>query len=323
MHVQPSLDTPVLQTLTETDAPALMDLARRLGWAFRREQVLLFLQTGWLIGIRAGRRLLGSAALFEYGRTWASIGVVMVDPDHQRQGLGRRLVEACLARAKETGASVSLVSTAAGLPLYRSLGFTIVGSVHRMQYTVQGTADQATPGLAHETIRIGDGAADTSVRLDSIRAADWPEIIRFDQRVTGVDRSRLFFGRHDSDARITTPTVEPHGGLCSLARSALTARDDAGQLLGMTLAVAKPGAFSIGPLLATSPAIAEHLASAIAACCGGTVRIDVLGEQAAFRTNLLKRGWTEVMVSPLMVWHGENLPGERNYLFALADPALG
>lgn len=54
----------------------------------------------------------------------------MVDPSHQRKGLGRQLVRYGQALADQDGVSASLIASEAGDLLYVSCGFQAVG---RMQ----------------------------------------------------------------------------------------------------------------------------------------------------------------------------------------------
>lgn len=57
------------------------------------------------------------------------LSTLAVHPASQRQGIGRRLVEWGLERAKWDGAPVGLEASAKGTRLYRSLGFKIVNEV--------------------------------------------------------------------------------------------------------------------------------------------------------------------------------------------------
>lgn len=63
------------------------------------------------------------------------IGIVMnvyTHPDHRRKGYARSVIEKLLADAKEKNlSSVELQATAAGYPLYKSVGFKDEGSRYR------------------------------------------------------------------------------------------------------------------------------------------------------------------------------------------------
>lgn len=61
--------------------------------------------------------------------TWY-LDLLMVDPSHQRKGLGRKLVRYGLELADEEGVCASVIGSEAGDGLYTSCGFEAVG---RMQ----------------------------------------------------------------------------------------------------------------------------------------------------------------------------------------------
>jgi GNAT superfamily N-acetyltransferase len=68
----------------------------------------------------------GDDLLLDPDRDPARIRAFFVDPDWARQGLGRRLHEACASAAAQAGfRSMALVATLPGEPLYRALGFTV------------------------------------------------------------------------------------------------------------------------------------------------------------------------------------------------------
>lgn len=71
------------------------------------------------------------------GDTWF-VGNVGVLPEHRRKGIARKVVEACVALAREKGAKTIVLDVIAGnLPaytLYDSLGFETYGSEHELIY---------------------------------------------------------------------------------------------------------------------------------------------------------------------------------------------
>ena len=87
------------------------------------EEVEAGLATTWNITARADDgRLIGLVRVMDDGLLYASIWDLIVAPDHQRQGIGRALLEAALERTAERRL-VSLIATSAGDALYRSAGF--------------------------------------------------------------------------------------------------------------------------------------------------------------------------------------------------------
>lgn len=72
----------------------------------------------------ADRTKAGPDPLLDPATDPARIRAFFVHPDRARQGLGRRLLDACSAAAKAAGfQSLQLAATLPGEPLYRSCGF--------------------------------------------------------------------------------------------------------------------------------------------------------------------------------------------------------
>ncbi|KAJ5738201.1 acyl-CoA N-acyltransferase [Penicillium malachiteum] len=63
----------------------------------------------------------------KYGNRWHAQSVV-VSSSHQRKGIGRRLMQEVLSRARSEGVPVGLEASVDGEQLYRSLGFVLRGS---------------------------------------------------------------------------------------------------------------------------------------------------------------------------------------------------
>jgi ribosomal protein S18 acetylase RimI-like enzyme len=57
----------------------------------------------------------------------ADLMVLAVDPNHQRRGIGRKLVRWGLEQAAAEDQKVFLIATPEGKPLYESLGFRVLG----------------------------------------------------------------------------------------------------------------------------------------------------------------------------------------------------
>ncbi|GGE07654.1 hypothetical protein GCM10011571_06110 [Marinithermofilum abyssi] len=63
--------------------------------------------------------------------TWATIGMVAVDPDKQRNGLGQGVLQQLLQHA-DASLPCSLVATLAGVPLYRQCGFQTIEHIYKV-----------------------------------------------------------------------------------------------------------------------------------------------------------------------------------------------
>jgi GNAT superfamily N-acetyltransferase len=277
--------------LGREDEAALRALAERVGWQFTRDQTALFLSgIGRVRGVWRDGALIASAGLYRYDGRLASLGNVMVDPRFWRQGLATRLVIECLAEAKAAGAPVVLVATPMGEPLYRKLGFQTIGSVHRLEIDPAGTPAAASP-------------MPNDVR--PLQPDDLEEIVRLDERAFGACRRAVY----ETLFALRTP-----GWGC---------RDADGALLGFTFAIRKPSALCLGSVVARDVSIALALVRRASSGWTVPVRVDVPHEQTAFRCELLAGGFRERMISPLMSFGTDSLPGARSRWFALLDPALG
>ena len=110
---------------------------------------------------------MSSGALFDYGGSLRSIGMVLVAPPHRRRGLARAVMDRCLSMAGRR--PTMLIATAMGESLYVDLGFAEVGRVARM------ACDSAAAGE----------------RLPSISTADVHAVLELDRMACGADRSAL------------------------------------------------------------------------------------------------------------------------------------
>ncbi len=74
---------------------------------------------------------MGAGLWWPDGPAAATLGLVIIAPECQGQGLGRHLVESLLGDAGDR--AVKLIATQAGRPLYERLGFRDVGTIHHRQ----------------------------------------------------------------------------------------------------------------------------------------------------------------------------------------------
>lgn len=118
-----------LRPLTMADLPGAQALSTAVRWPHRLEDWQFVAALGEGLAAEAGRRLVGTGLTWSFGGGWSSLGMMIVAPDMQGQGIGRRLMEALLPR---TG-GVLLHATEAGEPLYRRYGFSPCGIIRQHQ----------------------------------------------------------------------------------------------------------------------------------------------------------------------------------------------
>lgn len=89
--------------LHEEHTSGLLRLCRQAGWPDYGEQELaLLVQQGRFFGYQNVRGdIISCIGLFLFGRL-ASIGLVIVDKEYKRLGLGRRMVNACISKTDES-----------------------------------------------------------------------------------------------------------------------------------------------------------------------------------------------------------------------------
>ncbi|QSO46026.1 GNAT family N-acetyltransferase [Alicyclobacillus mengziensis] len=281
-----------IQPLTAADEQRLSALVGEVGWGVAPGRLNAMLTVGKGFGHFLDETLITSSILFPYGRELAFLGMVIVHPLWQRKGLGSAIVKKCLELAEELGVNrVGLLATDAGYPLYRSLGFETVERVHRYI----GKPKRITRGRGGHV----------GIHIRPLGETDWTELISMDQEVTGVLRKETYM------AFVKTVTT------------AIVARDGQGQLLGYAMASEVGDMLIIGPLHATATEVATELALHLTQSALGQVRIDVPAGQTEWMRVLLALGLEEVHVSPMMLYGGQGLPGQRTWMFGIMDAALG
>jgi len=109
----------------------VMTLVSETGWPHRPDDVRPLLDLGrlWCAVDRKSGSLAGMAVWWPMGRDHGRVGLVIVSPRYQRQGLGRALMERVLVDAD--GRSLALLATEDGRPLYEKLGFRSIGRTQR------------------------------------------------------------------------------------------------------------------------------------------------------------------------------------------------
>lgn len=164
----------VLRNIAPSDATACAGLARAVGWPHRAEDWEMAIGLGHGVVATLGPEIVATALWWLYGEHHAALGMIIVSPEHQGAGLGRRLMQALLAQTE--GRSLLLNATVAGQPLYEKLGFVLCGAICQYQGEV-GTV--ARPVLAGGTT------------LRAATLADLPALEQLDEAATGLPRGPL------------------------------------------------------------------------------------------------------------------------------------
>jgi len=118
----------VLSELGAADLLDMLPLSVEAGWNQTGDDWAVFVRHGSVFGVRAGGRLVATAAALPYG-PFGFVAMVLTARDHRGRGLATRLT----ARAIEAlGAAVPVLdATAAGEPVYARLGFRPLFRIRR------------------------------------------------------------------------------------------------------------------------------------------------------------------------------------------------
>jgi GNAT superfamily N-acetyltransferase len=154
------------------DLPAAQALSAAVGWPHRLEDWQFVAALGTGLVAEAGRRVVGTGLTWSYGGGWSSLGMVIVAPAMQGQGIGRRLMEALLPPA----GGVLLHATQAGEPLYRTFGFAPCGVIRQ---------HQGAP------FSVGFHAPRAGERIRPAGRADLPVLTALDTAATGMGRGAV------------------------------------------------------------------------------------------------------------------------------------
>jgi ribosomal protein S18 acetylase RimI-like enzyme len=112
-------------------AYAWVDWPQREGWRLEA----LSRSCTWFAAREADETLVGVARLLDDGGLHAALWDVIVRPDRQGRGIGRRLVEMAVDRCRADGRRlVALVSTPAAVGFFASLGFVTESHGHVAMY---------------------------------------------------------------------------------------------------------------------------------------------------------------------------------------------
>ncbi|MBN1563947.1 MAG: GNAT family N-acetyltransferase [Anaerolineae bacterium] len=213
-----------LRKMTSDDIPAVVALLAQVGWTFNPRDVVRLLHwspEGCFVLAEPGGELVGCVTTTPYEARLAWIGMMVVKPDCQQQGLGGQLMRAALdyliARGTER---IMLDATAVGRPLYTKLGFRDIGKVERWE---------------------GKASTYLGPRGRAMWPTDLPALLKLDAVLFGVNRTHIL-----------TRLIEEFPDL-------VWVDEERGQLEGYIMGRRAPNGVHLGPWMSWSAAAAERL----------------------------------------------------------------
>ncbi|MDH1171305.1 GNAT family N-acetyltransferase [Pantoea agglomerans] len=229
-----------IRAMTPDDLDHCFTLTQALKWPHRREDWALALQLGEGTVIEEQGKLIGSAVLWRWGDSAATLGLIIVDNQQQGRGLGKQLMLAQLEKLPDC--NVRLHATEMGKGLYEKLGFVSCGEIRQHQ-------TRAVTTLPEPVIPAG-------LQLRPATLADHATLVTLDQQAHGMHRPALF----------------DH-----LLRDCQTVllQDDQQQIQGFASLRRFGHGWAIGPIIAGDFAVAQALvASLMQSLQGEFLRID-------------------------------------------------
>ncbi len=158
----------ILRPMSHADLGEGLRLCRASNWNQLEDDWRFFLDHGGASLAEQDGTVVGSVGWLPFGRDFAWLSMMLVDPAVRRGGIGSKLMEAALEAL--AGQHVRLDATPAGEPMYRKFGFLGEYSLARTKVA-------------------GGGQLFGDVR--AIEPADLAAIFARDREVFGADRSAL------------------------------------------------------------------------------------------------------------------------------------
>lgn len=276
-HIRPApIDASLMQ--------GCMALSAEAGWNQLPDDWSVFLDHGKVFALLGeDGQPVATGATITYSGGFAWIGMVLVAASHRRQGLGTRILEACLEEVQSKGLVPVLDATPAGEAVYRPLGFEPQFGLSRWQGQ-GGRAGQIRHGIR------------------SMRESDVPALIASDALAFGADRPFL---------------------LNSLFRRApqlaLATEDGTGFVLARPGRIAT----QLGPVIAQTEEQAGELLGAALDLIDGPVFIDVVDAHSRLASALKERGFSIQRPFLRMAQNRSTPFGNPRRLFAVVGPEFG
>jgi GNAT superfamily N-acetyltransferase len=133
-------------------------------------RLMLSIGRGWGISLADGT-LAASTLVLPYGKDFAWVSMVLVLPEHRRQGYASQLLRVAIADLEKDAVTPVLDATPAGREVYRQEGF------------------HDTWGFKRFSLRNAAGKKHPAVR--EVRERDWPSLLTMDRAAFGASREML------------------------------------------------------------------------------------------------------------------------------------
>lgn len=298
-----------------TSAQQLYGFSQKLHWPHGAEEWQAMKDIGQLYSLSDNDAPYATALLVQNNPAWYNIGMVLVDPDHQRRGIGRFMMRHAMNQITSPTATLSLTASPAGEQLYKTIDFKQVGLTHIFQGQA-GHFKNLTAANSGHIIKSFTRGADEGPQ-DSL--------ITFDAEQYGFSRQTMlerWLGFCDKIVTAHDPKTGHTQGYAGLFRRRANNEEH----------------FVVGPLVAQSSIIAYDLITALARhpkddqkLCIFAVNYDnaqtdqhYKTERAALFKRLSSTAMAEKIPLPIMTHRGMPLPAyQRASIVSPISLAIG
>ncbi|MGC2770035.1 MAG: GNAT family N-acetyltransferase [Candidatus Acidiferrum sp.] len=283
-----------IRVMTEKDVSAGLRLNTLCGWNQTAADWLRFLKqspNGCFV-MKQDTNVVGTATTISYQNRFAWIGMVLVDPERRKQGIGTQLLNKTIEYLDQCHIStMKLDATPQGKPLYAKLGFVSEYEIERW-IVKRSAADSVSPTSRRTPAGL------TRVQLD--------QICKLDKELFGADRGFLLHSLQDQAPEFTMAVWEQESaqGYCFGRRGLF--------------------ADHLGPWMSTSRAVAEKLLHAfLTQSSRDTVIVDCFQSNSMTLELLNSCGFTLSRSLTRMVRGPNTHPGRPDSLCAILGPEFG
>jgi GNAT superfamily N-acetyltransferase len=280
----------LFRPMVHGDIPAGLSLCRTAGWNQTPKDWELFLElspNGCRVAVDEGGQVRGTVATVRYGDRFSWIGMVLVDPAMQRQGIGIQLLRESIHMLSEES-TVKLDATPAGRKIYLQLDFVDEYPLSRIEIKTF-----SPEGLPASSARV-------------VQQTDLPALLETDRRVFGADRRPVINSILKRAPQFAFLLEGPDG------------------LKGYCFGRAGHAFTHIGPVIATDVAAAKEVVSAALQNSSGTpVVLDILHHTTEWVRWLTSLGFQEQRPLIRMFRGTNDHPGTPEEQFAILGPEFG
>lgn len=272
------------------DMPHLMRLKDDERWNQTEEdwQFLIQGQDNVNLVLEQESKVIGSITGLNYDNQVLWIGMMLIDKHFRGNGHSKLLLKTIINRSKHCQ-SIKLDATPAGLPVYKTLGFSAEAKLRR-----------------YINSKVKQKKVSARLNLRSTTHNDLPAIVQMDKELFGVNRKRLFTFLFEDSPELAKVIIED------------------GKVLGFCLGRKGQQFTQIGPLGAMSEEIVKALIdTCLDQLTGKAVVVDVLADNEGIKKYLEERGFSvQRSLERMYLHHNPNLGYSNNY-YLIAGPEFG